>query len=141
MPVITNIEDLRVLAEKRVPRMFYDYADSGSWTEGTYRANEADFHKIKLRQRVAVNMENRSTATKMVGIDVAMPVAIAPDGPDGHAACRRRDPGRPGGRGLRHPLHAEHDEHLLDRGRGRARDGAVLVPALRDARPRLSSSG
>jgi L-lactate dehydrogenase (cytochrome) len=80
MTVITNIEDLRVLARKRVPRMFYDYADSGSWTEGTYRANEADFQKIKLRQRVAVNMENRSTATRMVGIDVAMPVAIAPVG-------------------------------------------------------------
>ena len=80
MSVITNIEDLRVLAEKRVPRMFYDYADSGSWTEGTYRANEADFHKIKLRQRVAVNMENRSTAVKMVGIDAKMPVAIAPVG-------------------------------------------------------------
>ena len=80
MPVITTIEDLRVLAEKRVPRMFYDYADSGSWTEGTYRANEADFQKIKLRQRVAVNMENRSLATKMVGLDVKMPVAIAPVG-------------------------------------------------------------
>ena len=80
MTVITNIEDLRVLAQKRVPRMFYDYADSGSWTEGTYRANETDFQKIKLRQRVAVNMENRSTATKMVGIDVKMPVAIAPVG-------------------------------------------------------------
>jgi L-lactate dehydrogenase (cytochrome) len=80
MPVITNIEDLRVLAEKRVPRMFYDYADSGSWTEGTYRANEADFQKIKLRQRVAVNMENRSTATQMVGTKVKMPVAIAPVG-------------------------------------------------------------
>ena len=80
MPVITNIEDLRVLAEKRVPRMFYDYADSGSWTEGTYRANETDFQKIKLRQRVAVNMENRSTATKMVGVNVKMPVAIAPVG-------------------------------------------------------------
>ncbi|HPO20882.1 MAG TPA: alpha-hydroxy-acid oxidizing protein, partial [Rubrivivax sp.] len=80
MPVITNIEDLRVLAERRVPRMFYDYADSGSWTEGTYRANEADFQRIKLRQRVAVNMENRSTAVKMVGIDAAMPVAIAPVG-------------------------------------------------------------
>jgi L-lactate dehydrogenase (cytochrome) len=80
MTVITNIEDLRVLAEKRVPRMFYDYADSGSWTEGTYRANVADFQSIKLRQRVAVNMENRSTATKMVGIDAKMPVAIAPVG-------------------------------------------------------------
>jgi len=80
MPVITNIEDLRVLAEKRVPRMFYDYADSGSWTEGTYRANEEDFQKIKLRQRVAVNMEGRSTATTMIGQQVAMPVAIAPTG-------------------------------------------------------------
>ncbi len=80
MPVITNIEDLRVLAEKRVPRMFYDYADSGSWTETTYRANESDFQKIKLRQRVAVNMENRSTATQMVGQDVKMPVCIAPVG-------------------------------------------------------------
>jgi L-lactate dehydrogenase (cytochrome)/glycolate oxidase len=80
MTVITNIEDLRVLAEKRVPRMFYDYADSGSWTEGTYRANESDFRQIKFRQRVAVNMENRTTATKMVGIDVKMPVAIAPVG-------------------------------------------------------------
>jgi L-lactate dehydrogenase (cytochrome) len=80
MSVITTIEDLRVLAEKRVPRMFYDYADSGSWTESTYRANESDFQKIKLRQRVAVNMENRSTASTMVGEKVAMPVAIAPTG-------------------------------------------------------------
>lgn len=80
MTVITNIEDLRRLAEKRVPRMFYDYADSGSWTEGTYRSNESDFHKIKFRQRVAVNMENRSTATTMIGQQVAMPVAIAPTG-------------------------------------------------------------
>ena len=80
MPVITNIEDLRVLAEQRVPRMFYDYADSGSWTESTYRANSDDFQKIKLRQRVAVNMENRSTATTMVGQAAKMPVAIAPVG-------------------------------------------------------------
>ena len=80
MPIITNIEDLRVLAKKRVPRMFYDYADSGSWTESTYRANEADFAKIKLRQRVAVNMENRTTRTEMIGQKVAMPVAIAPTG-------------------------------------------------------------
>jgi L-lactate dehydrogenase (cytochrome) len=80
VPVITNIEDLRILAKKRVPRMFYDYADSGSWTESTYRANEADFGKILFRQRVAVNMENRSTRTTMVGQEVAMPVAIAPVG-------------------------------------------------------------
>jgi L-lactate dehydrogenase (cytochrome) len=80
MSVITTIEELRVLAQKRVPRMFYDYADSGSWTESTYRANESDFQKIKLRQRVAVNMENRSTASSMIGQQVAMPVAIAPTG-------------------------------------------------------------
>ena len=80
MPIITTIEDLRVLAKKRVPRMFYDYADSGSWTESTYRANSDDFQKIKLRQRVAVNMENRSTATRMVGCATKMPVCIAPVG-------------------------------------------------------------
>ena len=80
MTVITCIEDLRVLARKRVPRMFYDYADSGAWTEGTYRANETDFQPIKLRQRVAVNMEGRSTRSTMIGQDVAMPVAIAPVG-------------------------------------------------------------
>jgi L-lactate dehydrogenase (cytochrome) len=80
MPVITNVEDLRVLAQKRVPRMFYDYADSGSWTESTYRGNETDFQKIKFRQRVAVNMENRTTKTQMIGQNVSMPVAIAPTG-------------------------------------------------------------
>src|SRR3954465_8895368 len=80
MTVITCIEDLRLLAKKRVPRMFYDYADSGSWTEGTYRANESDFHKIKLRQRVAFNMENRSLTTEMVGVPARMPVALAPTG-------------------------------------------------------------
>jgi L-lactate dehydrogenase (cytochrome) len=80
MPVITNVEDLRVLAQKRVPRMFYDYADSGSWTESTYRANESDFQKIKLRQRILVNMEHRSTLSTMIGQRVAMPVAIAPTG-------------------------------------------------------------
>ncbi len=80
MSVITTIEDLRVLAQKRVPRMFYDYADSGSWTESTYKANEADFQKIKFRQRVAVNLEGRSTRSQMIGQNVAMPVAIAPTG-------------------------------------------------------------
>jgi L-lactate dehydrogenase (cytochrome) len=78
--VITSIEDLRVLAKKRVPRMFYDYVDSGAWTESTYRANTSDFAAIKLRQRVAVNMEGRSTATTMIGQPTAMPVAVAPTG-------------------------------------------------------------
>lgn len=80
MTTITCIEDLRVLAQRRVPRMFYDYADSGSWTESTYRANADDFAKIKFRQRVAVNLENRSTRSSMAGQEVAMPVALAPTG-------------------------------------------------------------
>jgi L-lactate dehydrogenase (cytochrome) len=80
MAVITSIEDLRVLAQRRVPRMFYDYVDSGSWTESTYRANTSDFAKIKLRQRVAVNLENRTLKTAMAGQELAMPVALAPTG-------------------------------------------------------------
>ena len=80
MAVITNIEDLRVLHKKRTPKMFYDYADSGSWTESTYRANESDFQKIKFRQRVAVDMNNRTLKTTMVGQEVSMPVALAPTG-------------------------------------------------------------
>lgn len=80
MPKITCIEDLRLLAKRRVPKMFYDYADSGSWTESTYRANSSDFGRIRLRQKVAVNMENRSTKARMIGQDVAMPVALAPTG-------------------------------------------------------------
>jgi L-lactate dehydrogenase (cytochrome) len=81
--VITCIEDLRVLAKRRVPKMFYDYADAGSWTESTYRANEADFQKILLRQRVLVDMSNRTLATTMVGEPVSMPVALAPVGMTG----------------------------------------------------------
>ncbi|OZI15957.1 alpha-hydroxy-acid oxidizing enzyme [Bordetella genomosp. 7] len=77
---ITCIEELRAVAQKRVPRMFYDYADSGAWTEGTYRANEADFQAIKLRQRVAVDMEGRSLRTTLAGTEAVMPVAIAPTG-------------------------------------------------------------
>ncbi len=86
---ITCIEDLRVIAKRRVPRMFYDYCDSGSYTQSTYRANEADFQSIKLRQRVAVNMTGRSTRSTLVGQPVAMPVAIAPTGLTGmqHADC------------------------------------------------------
>ena len=95
MTVVTNIEDLRVMAQKRVPKMFYDYADSGSWTEQTYRANESDFAKIRIRQKVARNMENRSTEGTMAGETFKMPVVLAPVGSTGmqHAdgeilACR-----------------------------------------------------
>ncbi|AUQ67602.1 alpha-hydroxy acid oxidase [Phaeobacter inhibens] len=80
MPVITNINDLKRIYERRVPRMFYDYAESGSWTEQTFRDNTNDFEKIRLRQRVAVDMAGRSTASQMIGQDVSMPVALAPVG-------------------------------------------------------------
>lgn len=75
-----TIADLKSLARRRVPKMFFEYADSGSWTEGTYRANEDDFAAIKLRQRVMVDMTNRSLKSTMIGHDVAMPVALAPTG-------------------------------------------------------------
>lgn len=77
---ITNVEDLRILAQRRVPRMFYDYADSGAWTESTYRANTSDFARIKLRQRVAVDMRNRTLETTMLGQSYKMPLALAPTG-------------------------------------------------------------
>ncbi|MCT8970441.1 alpha-hydroxy acid oxidase [Microbaculum marinisediminis] len=80
MGPVVEIADLERLARRRVPKMFFDYADSGAWTESTYRANSEDFGKIKLRQRVAVDMTNRSLETTMIGQTVAMPVALAPVG-------------------------------------------------------------
>lgn len=79
-PFVATVEDMRKIAQARVPKMFYDYADSGSWTESTYRANESDFQHIKFRQRVAQNMEGRTIRTTMVGEPCAMPVALAPCG-------------------------------------------------------------
>ena len=80
MPIITNIDDLKRIHKRRTPKMFYDYAESGSWTEQTFRENTSDFDKIRLRQRVAVDMTNRTTKSTMIGQDVAMPVALAPVG-------------------------------------------------------------
>ena len=80
MPVITTSDDLKRIHKRRTPKMFYDYAESGSWTEQTFRENTSDFDKIRLRQRVAVDMTNRTTASQMIGHDVAMPVALAPVG-------------------------------------------------------------
>ena len=80
MSPITTIHELQALAKRRVPKMFYDYADSGSWTEGTYRDNEQAFERQKIRQRVAVNIDDRSVTAKMIGEDVSMPVALAPVG-------------------------------------------------------------
>lgn len=83
MPVITNIDDLKRIYRRRVPKMFYDYAESGSWTEQTFRANTTDFSELLLRQRIAVDMGNRTTRTQMIGQDVSMPVALAPVGVTG----------------------------------------------------------
>ncbi len=80
MPVITNIQDLKDIYVRRVPKMFYDYAESGSWTEQTFRENTSDFDQLRLRQRVAVDMTNRSLETEMIGQKVKMPVALAPVG-------------------------------------------------------------
>ncbi|MBD1546151.1 alpha-hydroxy acid oxidase [Roseibium aggregatum] len=80
MSAITCIADLQALARRRVPKMFYEYADTGSWTQSTYHDNEAAFQRQKLRQRVAVNIDNRSVKTTMIGEDVSMPVALAPVG-------------------------------------------------------------
>ncbi|MDW9600855.1 L-lactate dehydrogenase [Sinorhizobium meliloti] len=80
MTQILEIRDLKALARRRVPKLFFDYADSGAWTEGTYRANEEDFAGIKLRQRVLVDMSDRSLETTMIGQKVSMPVALAPTG-------------------------------------------------------------
>ena len=152
---ITCIEDLRVLARRRVPRMFYDYADSGSWTEQTYRANTSDLQKILFRQRVARNMEGRSTATRMTGEDVTMPVALAPTGLTGmqHAdgeilaaraarrfgvpfvlstmsICSLEDVAREAGEGFWFQLYVMRDEDYLERLIDRARAagcGALVI--------------
>ncbi|MEO0342956.1 MAG: alpha-hydroxy acid oxidase [Pseudomonadota bacterium] len=83
MPVITEIADLYDLYKRRVPKMFHDYCETGSWTEQTFRENTNDFQDIRLRQKVAVNMSDRSTQSKMIGQDVSMPVALAPVGMTG----------------------------------------------------------
>ena len=110
---ITCIEDLRVIAQRRVPRMFYDYADSGSYTGEPTAPTRSDFQRIKLRQRVAVNMEEPHHRTTMVGRDVTMPVAIAPTGLTGMQHADGEILGRQGGQGVWHSVHAVHHEHLL----------------------------
>jgi L-lactate dehydrogenase (cytochrome) len=80
MPVITCIEDLKRMHKRRVPKMFYDYAESGSYTEQTFRENSSDFQQLRLRQKVAVDMNGRSTESTMIGEKVSMPVGLAPVG-------------------------------------------------------------
>ncbi|WP_299359996.1 alpha-hydroxy acid oxidase [uncultured Paracoccus sp.] len=83
MPVITCIDDLKRMHRAHTPRMFYDYAESGSYTEQTFRENTTDFQKVRLRQKVAVDMSDRSLASDMVGLPVSMPVGLAPVGMTG----------------------------------------------------------
>ena len=95
MPVITNIRDLRDLHRRRTPRMFFDYCESGSWSEQTFRENVTDYEKLRFRQRVAVDMSNRTLESTMLGERVSMPVALAPIGslgmqhPDGEILAAR----------------------------------------------------
>ena len=137
MKHITCIEDLRQLHKRRVPKAFFDYADRGSYTEETLRANRADLEAIKFRQRILVDISRRDTLDD----DPRRERIAAADPGAGrtarHAARRRRNRRLPRGAGRRHPVHAEHDVDLLDRGRRRQRRQAVLVPALRDEGPRL----
>ena len=79
MPVITTIDDLKQMHRRRVPKMFFDYCESGSWTEQTFRENTSDFDKLRLRQRIAVDMSNRTLASTMIGSDVAMPGVLFGD--------------------------------------------------------------
>ncbi len=87
MPPITCIEDLKALHRRRVPKMFWDYCESGSYTEQTFTENCSDFAKIRLRQRVARDLTGRTTETTMMGRKVAMPVALSPVGSCGMQAA------------------------------------------------------
>ena len=80
MPLMTSVEDLRVLHQRRVPRMFYDYAEAGSWTETTLRRNRDAFKGLQLRQRVAVDMSERSLTSSMLGAQWSLPVGLAATG-------------------------------------------------------------
>lgn len=155
MAVITEIEDLRRLHKRRVPRMFYDYVDVGAWTGATYRANRADFARILFRQRVARNIESRSLKAQMLGEEVTMPVALAPVGllgmqyPDGeiHAAraarafgvpytlstmsmCSIEDIAEATGAPFWFQLYTLRDEEFLDNVLERARRARVSVLVL-----------
>ena len=119
-----TIDDLKRVAKRRVPKMFFDYADSGAWTEQTYRENTSDFEKITLRQRVAVNLENRTLATTMLGQPVIDAGGDRAGRLDRDAEPRRGDQGGAGGREVRHHLHALDDGDLLDRGCRREHDAS-----------------
>ena len=137
MKNMTCIEDLRQVASRRVPRAFFDYAEAGSYAQETLRANRADLEKIKLRQRVLVDVSERDTGTTILGENVPRAARSVDRRHERPHAWQRRDPCLPRRAGRRHSLYAQHDVDLLDRGRGGCRRQAVLVPALRHEGPRL----
>ena len=137
MKHITCIEDLRQLHMRKVPKAFFDYADRGSYTEQTLRANRDDLEAIKFRQRILVDVSKRDLSTTILGEPAALPLILAPVGLLGMQHRRRRNSRLPRRAGRRHSVHAEHDVDLLDRGRRRQCRQAVLVSALRDEGPRL----
>ncbi len=155
MTVITNINDLRQLCQRRIPRMFYDYLETGSWTEQTFRENSSDFAEIRLRQKVAVDLSDRQVAGRMIGQDVTIPAALSPVGmlgmmwADGEikAARAARDFGIPftlstmsissiedvathAGPGFWFQLYVMRDRTFVDNIIGRARDAGCSALVL-----------
>ena len=123
---ILTVDEMKTRARRSVPKMFFEYADSGSYTESTYRENESDFNKIKLRQKIAVNLEGRNLKTEMLGKPVTMPVAIAPAATGGMRCgdCARGTPwaGRFGWNSARERSKA---------GRASTRGGRIALSARR----------
>ena len=155
MTVITNIDDLQQLCRRRIPRMFYDYAETGSWTGQTFRENSSDFAEIRLRQKVAVDLTDRQVAGRMVGQEVTIPVALAPVGmlgmmwPDGEikaaraarefgipftlstmSICSIEDVAAHAGPGFWFQLYVMRDRNFVENIIGRARDAGCSALVL-----------
>jgi len=135
--IVTNIEDLRRIARRKVPRAIFDYVERGSYDEITLNANRNDLDAIRLRQRVLVDVSKVSLATSMLGETVSMPLAIAPTGLCGPRPRRWRDTRRARRRGGRHQVLSVHHVDLLHRGRAERGETAILVSALHVPRPRV----
>ena len=125
---MTNIEDLRVVCKRNVPKMFYEYVDTGSWTESTYRENVSDFNPIKFRQRILVDMDNRTLESTLLGQKVKFPAMTAPVGFMGMMWADGE---------IHMAKDAFYDVYLLYRRFGRSRSRALLVSVVCNARPRF----
>ena len=135
MAIITNIEDLRRIARRKIPRAIYDYVERGSYDELTLNANRDELNAIRLRQRVLIDVSKVSLASTMLGEAVSMPLAIAPTGltglvhGDGEMLAARAAEAA----GIKFVHHVD----LFDRGRAERSQQTVLVPALHVPRSRL----